>query len=176
MPHVRLDNLPETLRPREAAQPHGAHLAQRNGIREPTCDRIGDGLREEDLPAVSGAHDPASPIDGAAEVIVVTTFDDADVKADPDTQREAVRGERIGECALHGDCCAHAAESIGECRADAVTGGLDDRACVLLDGVPHEDIVTRERNAHPIGILLPQPSTPLDVGEENRDGRRMYLE
>jgi hypothetical protein len=53
-----------------------------------------------------------------------------------------------------------------ECRAHPVAGVLEHSTVVCLNDFSHQLVVDSERRLHRIGIGLPAPGRPLDVGEQ----------
>ena len=164
-----MDDLPEAFRTSEAAQSNRAHRAQRNGLRQPTRDRLGEGVGEQRLAPMGSAHDSRAPVHRAAEQIVIAPFDETDVQADPDSQRKSFGRHRIGQRALHRDRRGKALLWIGEGRIHSIAGRLHDGAGVALDGIADDEVVVRQRSRHPIGVLVPQPRAALDVREQDSD-------
>ena len=63
-----------------------------------------------------------------------------------------------------------------EHRVDAVTGRLDHRAVVGLDGVAEDLVVARERGVHRARVLLPQARRTLEVREQERHRPRRQID
>ncbi len=166
---LRMHELVDALRIGEAAQAHGADVAQRDAVRQAVADELGRRLRDQHLPAVGGGHDPRGAVDRRAVPVVVAVLRGADVQAAAHLQRDAVLVPEAGERALQRDRRLERVDRIGEDRVDAVAGRLHDRAAMALDGGARERVVLGQRRRHPLRLRLPQPGARLDVGEEGGD-------
>ena len=51
---------------------------------------------------------------------------------------------------------------------EPVARRLHDQAVALLDGIAEDLVVAGERVADRVGVLLPQPSGALEIGEQER--------
>ena len=151
---------------RQIAQAHRAEITQGNRVRKPAGDPVGNGLRDNDLAAVSGPHDACGTIDGAAEVVVVAALDYPHMQPATHLQGDAIRGGGIGQrlLQLQGGC--HSVESVIEYRVDTVANHLHDCSAVTFNYYSDQRVVARQSRLHPFGLVLPEPGAPLDVGEE----------
>ena len=161
--------LVETLGAREVAQPHEAEVAQRHVLRQPVGHERDDRLRQQDLPAVRRTHDARGAVDRAPEEVAVAALDRTAVETAAHAQREAAVRRRLGERQLQFEDRRDRVERVVERGVHAVAQHLDDRAAMPLHGAADERVVARERRAHPLGLLLPEPAAALDVREQERD-------
>ena len=170
-----MNDLVDPLGIGQVAQPDRAQVPQRNIAGQAVAHEVRNGLRQHDLAAVRGAHDPRRAVDRAAEIVVVTTLDDACVHPAAYAQRDAFGRGGVVENLLQLDRCAHRVERVLERRVQAVARHLDHRAAVALDRPAREGVVPGQRVGHPAGFLLPEAAAALDIGEEKGgDGRRVH--
>ncbi|MDP9358677.1 MAG: hypothetical protein M3R02_26045 [Chloroflexota bacterium] len=59
---------------------------------------------------------------------------------------------------------------VGEGGADGVANGLEHTAAVVLDGLPQERVVARDRRPHRLGMVLPPLGRAFHVREQEGDG------
>src|SRR4029079_3414130 len=151
---------------RQIAQTHRTEITQRYRLRKPAGYPVGNGLRQNDLAAVSGSHDACGAVDGSAEVIIVAALDYPNVHPAAHFQGNAVRGSGIGQRLLQLQGGSHGVESVIEYRVDTVANHFHDCASVTFNYYSDQRIVACQSRPHPFGLMLPEPGAPLDVGEE----------
>ena len=166
-----MHELIDVLGNRQILQPHAAEIAQRRDGGQPLADAIDESFRQQDLPAVRGAHDARRAVDGAAEVVVVAPLDLADVQPATDPQLQSVRpGSAMPRWIA--TAAVQRGDRLVERGVHAVAGHFHDRSAARCDRRSNERVVARERGLHALRLLLPELRAALDVGEEKGDRAR----
>ena len=174
LPQCRMHHLVDALWLRKVTQPDTPEIEQRDPFGQTTSQQCGDGLRQQDLSTMGGAHHARGAIDGVAEVVVVATCVDPGVQSAAHAQGDAVGSRRVGERPLQLHGCAERVEWVGKDGQHAVAGRLDDAAAAVNDAPLRNRVMARQRILHALRRLLPQPRAAFDVGEQVRgDGRRL---
>ncbi len=165
----------------DGAQPigHQSDVAEPRQGREIGGQRGDDRLRQHDLSAVRGGRDPCRVVHVDPDVVLgvargpaVAQPALADVDAHPDPHRHAVRPRLPGEGALCDGGGRDGVDGARERREEGVALGLDDHAAVRLDRRAEEGVVPRHDRRPRRGPHRPfGPRRPLDVGEQEGDGR-----
>jgi hypothetical protein len=57
----------------------------------------------------------------------------------------------------------------GKCIAERIADDLKDVTAMRFNCIAQDFVVARESSVHRVRVLLPQPRTALDVGEEEGD-------
>ena len=129
---ARSADLVDLLRLLEVLQPMLAHVAQVERPRRTGLQRLEDGMRDEDLLAVTDSSQPRAPVDRRAIVVLVADFGAPAVQSHADFDRPAF-DPRLGmECVLKSDS-----------RADAVDGALENgEEAVALSAALYDPAVT----------------------------------
>src|SRR5262249_57758450 len=104
------------------------------------------------------------------EVVAVPLVRWAGIEGDGHGQLRAVAPGRPGERALQDDGRRKRCARVGERRAHAVPGVLEEPAATVGDRGTGDRIMMGERVRHPGGVLLPEASASLDVSEEEGHG------
>jgi histone H3/H4 len=151
---------------------HRAQVRQAQTGRQAAGHTVGHRLRQQRLPAVRHAHHARSAVDHAAEEVAVAVFHRAAVQAAAHAQRQLVAAGVDGQVQLQLQGGQHTGQRVVEDRVDAVAGALDDTAAVRLHGRLANRVVPRQRQAHALGLALPQARAAFDVGEEKGGERR----
>ncbi len=156
---IRVPELVETLRGGEVLEAMVAEVAEvRFGV-----EQLPRRLREENLPAVTGAHDPRRSVHVGTDVALVREDRLTGVDADPDSHGTSFErgltvsssGDRIGR-----PC---------ECVEERVSLRVDLHPAVLREDRPQEPAVLREHIGVAPAQLVQKTCRPFDVGEEERD-------
>jgi hypothetical protein len=168
---VRVRDLEDALRPAQVLESMLTQVAQRDAARQPATDERGGRVRQQDLAAVTGRHDPRRPVDGGPEVVATARLGLARVDPDADPDRARLRPLRREEPALGGGRGADRLDRRLEDRHEPVAGGLDDLAARVGNRGADDGVVLSEGRAHRQRVLLPQAGAVLDVGEEERQRR-----
>jgi hypothetical protein len=166
---ARMRHLVDALRRRQAAQLYRSQIPQRDAGRQAIANERGDRLRDQHLTAVRDAHEPRGAVDLRTEEIAVAALVDAGVDSASHGQRQIALASALLERLLQIRCGADRVQGIHEVRVNAIARGLHDGAAIACDDVTRQRIVTRERRAHALGVLLPEARASLDVGEQERD-------
>src|SRR5450631_635552 len=161
----RVQHLVDKLRTRQAAQPHCAEVAQRHAFGQPLADERDYRVRQQDLSAMRGIHDSRGAVDYRSVVVVVTALIGADMHSAAHVQCDTVGDLRVVQRKQELYRGVQRIERIGEHGVNSVTGRLDDRATVRLNGLTAERIVTCQRGTHARGLQLPQPRAALYIGK-----------
>jgi len=90
-----LFGLEDRLGRRQALEAHRAQVLELHLRRQLAAHLLGDRLRDEDLPAVRGVHDPRGAVDRAAEIVVVARLHQTGVQAATDAQPHPGGGRRV---------------------------------------------------------------------------------
>ncbi len=154
------DRLVETFGLLEALEGLVPEVEQPHADREVAGDRGGCGTRQQHVATASQVHDPRRPVERRPEVVTAALLGSPRVKPGPDA--DVV----VAEAALDGDRGAQRIRGLAEHRDDTVTGVLEHRSGVALDGVPDDRVVAFQRRAHRGWVVLPSARRSLDVGEE----------
>ena len=162
----RVRDLEDPLRPSQVLESMLTQIAQRDAVRQLAADERRGRVRQQDLAAMTGRHDPRRPIDGGPEVIAAARLGLARVDPDPDPDGARLRPLRRDEPALGRDRRGDGRDRLREDGHDPVAGGLDDLAARVGDRGTDDRVVLREGGAHRQRVLLPQAGAALDVGEE----------
>src|SRR2546428_6224250 len=130
-------------------------------------------MRQQHLATVRGAHDARGTVDHAAvEVVVTVLVDDTRMQPTAYPKGNVVRLSGIDERLLQLQRGADRVEGILEGGMDAVASRLHERATVALYGRSGDCVVAYQCWPHPFRHLLPQPSTALDVREQESNDAR----
>ena len=146
-------------------------ITEPRAVGQAPVDERGGRVRQQDLAAMTGRHDPRSPIDGRPKVVTATRLGIAGVNSHPDADHARLR-PRLGEESMLGsDACGDGIDRGCEDRHQAVACGLYDLAVRLRDRGAEDDLVAGESRPHQLRVLLPETRAALDVGEEERRRR-----
>ena len=156
------DDLMHGHPPTETAE---AMLAERPQ-RQPVPQQDLGGVRDDDLPAVGGRHQPRGAVHLRAEVVAISPGRLAGVQPDPNAEGDGVRtGEQL---LLDLDGSLGSVGCRRERGTEAVAAGGEHVAAVLLDRAAHDAVVDLQCHGHLRRHLFPQPRRILDVAEQER--------
>ena len=116
-------------------------------------------VRQQDLTAVPGRHDPRRPVQRTTEVVAVTLLSDSRVQTHP---------HRHSHTALSPQRGMQRTYRIGERRREPVTARREDVAVKGVDRRAQHRVVNCELHPHRRRIVLPPARRALDVGEQER--------
>ncbi len=127
-------------------------------------------VRQQDLPAVPGAHQACRPAQGDAVVVAAVLLGDARVQAHAHPH-PGVLGPPLGEEGpLGGERRPDRLSGGVEGRAEGVAALAEDVAAAGLYGTLQNPVVTLHGGVHLGGVVLVQGGGALYVGEEEGDG------
>ena len=161
-------DLEHPLGPGEVAQVVLAEIDELDAGKELVAHELRGQSRADDLAAVRRRHQARGTVEGRAEVVAVADLGRPGVQADPHPQRSGVGPRLGGQCPLQLDRRGHRRRRGRERREATVAGRLDDGAAVGADHVAEDLVVARQRRLHRVGVLLPEPRRPFEVGEHER--------
>jgi hypothetical protein len=136
-----------------------AQVAQLCAVAEQSPRR----LREENLPAVAGAHDARGAVHVGAHIPLVRDDRLTGVDADPHAHIS------VGECLLGVSRCGQRVGRARERDEKRVPLGVDFDPAVLHEGVAQQPSVLREDVRVALAELVQETGRALDVREEQRD-------
>jgi hypothetical protein len=136
-----------------------------------------DGIGDEHPAGIGQGFDPCRDVNTVAVEIV--SLDDHVAEIDADAQLDAAlrRDTRVplGHHLLHLDRAAHRIDNAGKFHQQAVAGGLDDAAAVLVDQrIDQFSSVALESGERSFLINAHQPRISDDIGAEDRRQPPLY--
>ena len=165
--------LEDLLGPIEVAQAMEPRSSSSDLGRDAAARQAGRDGRQEDLAAVPDREDPGVAIERLAEEVALARLGRPRVDRHPDPERSGRAPPLVAQRALGGQRGVDGIRGLIEDREHPIAHRLDHRPARVRDRVTEEPVVDRERRAHRLGLLLPQPRAALDVGqEERREGGR----
>jgi hypothetical protein len=162
----RVHDLVNVLGAREVPHLHVPEVAQRDACRKPVFDQRRNRPRHQHLPTVRESHDPRRPVDRAAEEVAVAALLYPNMQAAAHLEGDTGGRTGVAERQLQVDRCVNGVERVSKRRMNAIAQHLHDPAAIFGNGRARDRVVARERLAHPLGMLLPQLRTSLDIGEQ----------
>ena len=125
---------------------------------------------KQHLAAMPCRHQVSGSVDRAAVVVAVPQLRAARVQSHPHPQRHEAAFRLGPKRTLSVQGGAEGLRSSRKSGMDAIAGGLDDAALILLGSGAKEHVVASQGRAHGVGMRLPQPGASLDVGKKKRHG------
>ena len=137
---------------------------------ELVADLVAHDAADADPAGLGQGFEPCGDIDAVAVDVVLIADDvaeiDADAELDPPLRRDG--GVAHGHLALHVDRAAHRIDDAAELHQQAVAGGLDDAAAMLLDlGVGQFAPQHLQAIERAFLVRAHQPRVARDIGGEN---------
>ena len=167
--------LEHPLRARQIAQPDLSQLQQPDTIPQLVTRQVSCRLGDHDLAAVRHAQQPCSTVHRRAEVVIVAKLCHSRVKSHAHPERLAHRPVLAADRSLAVDGCAQRGARGCEHSMYAVASTLHNLTAVSRDRFPQDHVMARQRHAHRMRLLLPQPRRHLEIGEQERHRPRRQL-
>ncbi len=171
----RVHHLVDALRTGEVAQAHRSQLAQRDAVGQATAHQCRHCMRQQYLPTMRSVRDARGAVHHAAEEVVVASLGPARMQSGAHAHHDTRRGSGIGESGLDRQRGDQRVDGVVERRVHAVAAHLDDDPVVAFHRLPRDCVVASQRQAHPLGVPLPELAAAFDVREqEGGDGRHDF--
>ena len=160
--------LEHPLRARQITQPDLSQLQQPDTIPQVVTRQVSRRLGDHDLAAVRHAQQPCSTVHRRAEVVIVAKLCHSRVKSHAHPERLAHRPVLAADRSLAVDGRAQRGVRGCEHSMYAVASTLHNLTAVSRDRFPQDHVMARQRHAHRMRLLLPQPRRNLEIGEQER--------
>ena len=122
-----------------------------------------------------GIGNARGAVDDVAEVVVVAVLGPAGMQSAAHANGDAAGGRGIAQALLHRQYRGDGIRGVVEHRVDSVAARLHDDTPVALDHVPRDRVVASQRQAHALGIALPELAAAFDVREQKGGDGRQYF-
>ena len=163
---ARPHQLEEVLGGGEVLQAVRAEVTQVHVVAERPCHEVGDRRGQQDLPTVRRGHHARGSIDGRAVIVAPAGLRLADVCPHAHAQRSGLAPRFVAQPLLRRKARSDRVRRRAEHGHEPVASCLHDRTAAALDRGTQNCVVARQRRLHGVRVALPEPRTPLDVGEE----------